>query len=143
MLKEQFEEILAEFGGNVKRPLALDDDGTVTFAVDDEIIINIQYLEESESVVAFAPIGGLGNKDKPDAGERALELLRLNELGGLAEGFTLALDEEADLVLAMDRRSALEFASTDSFAAWIEVLVRVVHTVRDRFAERFTTEGEG
>ena len=137
MLREQFEEVLAEFGEIVKRPIALDDDDTATFVVDDEIIVNLQYLDESDAVVAFAPVGGFGGGDAPGAGEMALELLRLNEPGGMAEGFTLALDEEADLVLAMDRRSALEFADADSFAAWIEALVRVVRAVSRHFAERF------
>ena len=72
----------------------------------------------------------------------ALELLRLNEPDGMTEGFTLALDEDADLVLAMDRRSALEFADADSFAAWIEALVRAVRAVSRHFAERFTAREE-
>ena len=86
---------------------------------------------------AIAPVSGFGGTDAPDAGEKALELLRLNELGGATEGFALALDEEADLVLAMDRRSALELAAADSLAAWMEALVRAVRAVRDRFAELF------
>ena len=137
MLKEQFEDVLAEFGGIVKLDLALDGDGTATFTVDDEIIVNIKYLDASDTVVAFAPVGGFGGTDAPDAGEKALELLRLGEIGGATGGFTLALDEEADLVLAMDRRCALEFASADSLAAWLEALVCAVRAVRARFAERF------
>ena len=142
MLRKQFEEVLAEFGEIVKRPLALDDDATATFVVDDEIIVNLQYLDASDGVVAFAPVGGFGGRDAPEAGEKALELLRLNEPGGMTEGFTLALDEEADLVLAMDRRSAIEFADADSFAAWIEALVRAVRAVSRHFAERFPAEEE-
>jgi len=143
MLKEQFEDVLAEFGEVVKQPLTLDDDGTATFTIDDEIIVNLQYLEESDAVVAFAPVGGFGGTDASDAGEKALELLRMNELGGTTEGFTLALDEDADLVLAMDRHSALEFADADSLAAWIDALVRAVRSVRNRFAELFPSEEEG
>ena len=145
MLRKQFEDVLAEFGEIVKRPLALDDDATATFVVDDEIIVNLQYLDESDVVVVFAPVGAFGSDDEPQSpvvGEKALELLRLNEPGGIAEGFTLALDEEADLVLVMDRRSALEFANADSFAAWIEALVRVVRAVSHHFAERFPEEEE-
>ena len=137
MLREQFEDVLAEFGGIVKTDLSLDDDGTATFTVDDEIIVNLKYLDDSDFVVAFAPVGGFGGVDAPDAGEKALELLRLDELGGATEGFALALDEEADLVLAMDRRSALELAAADSLAAWMEALVRAVRAVRDRFAGLF------
>ena len=137
MLKEQFEEVLSEFGGYVKQELVLDEDGTATFTVDDEFIINIQYLEESDFVVVFSPIGGFGGTDAPDAGEKALTLLRLCKLGGQSEGFTLALDEEADLVLAMDRRSALDVAYADSLAAWLEALIRAVRVVRETFAEHF------
>ena len=137
MLKEQFEDVLAEFGGIVKLDLALDGDGTATFTVDDEIIVNIKYLDASDTVVAFAPVGGFGGTDAPDAGEKALELLRLSELGGPTGGFALALDEDADLVLAMDRRSVLEIAAADSFAAWMEALVCAVRAVRERFAEKF------
>ena len=143
MLKEQFKDVLAEFGGIVKQELSLDDDGTVTFTVDDEIVVNLQYLDESDVIIAFAPVGGFGVADAPDAGEKALELLRLNELGGPTEGFTLALDEDADLVLAMDRRSALEISSADSLAAWLEALIDAVRAVRDRFANEFPIDEEG
>ena len=136
-LREQFEDVLAEFGETVKLPLALGEDGTATFTVDDEIVVSLQYLDESDVVLAFAPVGAFGGTDAPDAGEKALELLRLNELGGPTGGFALALDEDADLVLAMDRRSALEIPSADSLAAWTEALVGAVRAVRERFAEKF------
>lgn len=142
MLREQFDEVLAEFGALVKQPLSLDGDGLATFTVDEEIIVNLQYLEESDTVVAFAPVGAFGGLDAPDAGDKALELLRMNEPDGGSEGYTLALDEDADLVLAMDRRSALVLGHVDSLAAWMESLVRAVRAVRERFAERFPLDGE-
>ena len=142
MLREQFDDVLAEFGALVKQNLALDDDGTATFMVDDDMIVNLQYLDESDIVLAFAPVGAFGGTDAPDAGEKALALLRLNELGGPTEGFTLALDEDADLVLAMDRRGATELAAVDSLAAWIDALVRAVRAVRGDFAEAFPAEKE-
>lgn len=142
MLKEQFGDVLAEFGALVKQPLSLGVDGTATFTVDDEIIVNLLYLEESDTVVAFAPVGAFGGLDAPDAGEKALELLRMNEPDGGTEGYTLALDEGADLVLAMDRRDAMVLGHVDSLAAWMESLVRAVRAVRERFAERFPLEGE-
>ena len=142
MLKRQFEDVLAEFGALVRQPLSLDGDGTATFTVDDEIIVNLQYLEESDTVLAFAPVGAFGGLDAPDAGEKALELLRMNEPDGGSEGYTLALDEDADLVLAMDRRAAPVLGHVDSLAAWMESLVRAVRVVRERFAERFPLDGE-
>ena len=143
MLRDQFLDVLAEFGNAIDLSLALDDDGVVSFMVDDEAMVNLQYLDESDFAVAFSPVSGFGGTDAPDAGEKALALLRMNEPGGVAEGFTLALDEEADLVLAMDRRSALEIPSADSLAAWVDALVRVVRAVREDFAARFPAEGEG
>ena len=110
--------------------------------MDDDVLVNIQYLEDSDTVVAFAPVGAFGGADAPDAGDKALELLRLCELGGPTGGFTLALDVDADLVLAMDRRLALEISSADALAAWTDTLVRAVCAVRERFAERFP-EKEG
>ena len=139
-LRKQFEDVLAEFGETVQLPLALGEDGTATFTVDDEIVVSLQYLDESDVVLAFAPVGAFGGANAPDAGEKALELLRLNELGGPTGGFTLALDEDADLVLAMDRRNAIEIAAADSLAAWMEALVGAVGAVRERFAEKFPIE---
>ena len=143
MLKEQFVDILAEFGKTMGIPLSLDDDGTATFTVDDDIIVNLQYLDASDCIVAFSPVGGFGETNAPDAGKKARVLLRMNEIGGQTEGFTLALDEDAELVLAMDRRSALEISSADSLAAWMEALVNAVRAVRTRFAEEFPTNEEG
>ena len=142
-LRGQFEDVLAEFGDLLKQELVLDDEATVTFAIDDEIIVNMQYLEESDVIVAFSPVGAFGGIDVAGAGEKALALLRLNELGGATEGFTLALDDDADLVLAMDRRSALEISSADSLAAWMESLVHAVRAVREYFAVNFPVDDEG
>ncbi len=142
MLKEQFGDVLAEFGALVQQPLSLGVDGTATFTVDDEIIVNLLYLEESDTVPAFAPVRAVGGLAAPDAGEKALELLRMNEPDGGSEGYTLALDEGADLVLAMDRRDAMVLGHVDSLAAWMESLVRAVRAVRERFAERFPADGE-
>jgi hypothetical protein len=141
-LRGQFEDVLAEFGNLLKQELVLDDEATVTFTIDDEIIVNMQYLEESDVIVAFSPIGAFGGVDVADAGEKALALLRLNELGGATEGFTLALDDDADLVLAMDRRGALEISSADSLAAWMESLVHAVRAVRDYFSVNFPVDNE-
>lgn len=140
MLREQFTDVLAEFGNALNLSLALDDEDTVSFMVDGEAIVNIQYLDESDFAVAFSPVGAFGGTDAPEAGEKALALLRMNEPGGIGEGFTLALDEEAELVLAMDRRSALEISSADSLAAWVDALVRVVRKVREEFVARFPIE---
>lgn len=136
-LRAQFEDVLDEFGRLVRKALCLDEDGVSTFAVDDEFLVHLKYLDESDTVVAFSPVGAFGGVGSPDAGEKALELLRLCELGGPTQGFALALDEDADLVLAMDRRTVLEISSVDALAAWIEALIGAVRAVRDDFANRF------
>ncbi len=142
MLREQFEGVLAEFADAVKLYIALDDDSCATFAIDDEIIATLQYLDESDMIVLFAPVGDFGDIKASDAGEKALELLRLSEPCSAAQGFTLMLDEEAGLVLAADRRHALEIASADSLAAWVEALVLAVRSVREIFADKFPVEEE-
>lgn len=137
-LKAQFKDVLSEFGAGMNEPLALDEeDDTVTFAVDDEYLIHIKYLNRSDMIVMFSPVGVFGGTRSPDAGDRALALLRYCELGGLSEGFTLALDEEADLIVAMDKRTALEISSVDALSAWVDALMRVVNAVREDFSEKF------
>ncbi len=142
MLRKQFESVLAEFANAVKLYIALDDDSCATFAIDGEIIATLQYLDESDTILLFAPVGAFGAVNAPGAGEKALELLRLCEPCSAAHGFTLMLDEEAELVLAADRRQALEIASADSLAAWVEGLVSAVRAVRGIFAEKFPAEEE-
>ncbi len=53
MLRKQFEDVLAEFGELVKQKLALGEDDTATFTVDDEVIVNLQYLDNADAVLAF------------------------------------------------------------------------------------------
>lgn len=136
---EQFEDVLDEFGAAAGVDVSLLD-GTATFTVDDEVIVNIQYLEESDTVLLWSPVGGFGGTDAPDAGQKALALLRLCDLGGPTAGFTLALDADADLVLALDRRSALVVSSADALAAWTEALVGAVRAVREHFATNFPVQ---
>ena len=137
-LKAQFKDVLSEFGAGMNEPLALDEeDDTVTFAVDDEYLIHLKYLSSSDMIVMFSPVGAFGGTRSRDAGERALALLRHCALGGLSEGFTLALDEEADLIVAMDKRTALEISSVDALSAWVDALMRVVNAVREDFSEKF------
>lgn len=136
MLRKQFEAVLSEFGGIVGQELAFADD-VVTFAVDDEVLVNLHYLNDSDYILAWSPIGDFGGEDDAKAGERALALLRLNDIGGETQGFTLALDADSSLVLALDRQSALALGSADALAAWLEALVQVVRTVRTYFVDNF------
>lgn len=135
-LRGQFEDVLEEFSEATGLDVTLVRD-TATLTVDGEIIVNIHYLDQSDTVLLWSPVGGFGGTDAPDAGAKALALLRLGDLGGPSAGFTLALDADADAVIALDRRGAQVVASADALAGWIEALVRAVRAVREHFAVNF------
>jgi hypothetical protein len=143
MLKEQFFQILQEFSALTGVEMRPDEDtGVVSFVVDEEIIVNLTYLDESDMILIFCPVGGFGELSAADAGDKALALLRLTDLSGQCGHVTLALDESAGLVAAMDRRSALTIVTVDVLAAWVEFLVQAVHSVREYFAEHFPSQEE-
>ena len=137
MLRDQFATVLKEFGSLVMEDLSLNDDGISTFTVDNDIVVNIQYLNDSDTVLIFSPVGAFGDLNAADSGNKALALLKLNDLSGPSCEVTLMLDGEGELVLAADRRSAGTISSTDALAAWVELLVRSVRSTRDYFAEHF------
>lgn len=141
MLRDQFASVLKEFGSLVMENLSLDEtDNTATFTVDDDIIINLNYLDESDTILLFSPVGAFGDLNAADAGQKALALLKLNDLSGAACEITLMLDGEGELVLAADRRSANTISSADAFAAWVEIMVRSVRATREYFAKHFPLE---
>lgn len=141
MLRDQFASVLKEFGSLVMEDLLLDEtDNTATFTVDDDIIINLNYLDESDTILLFSPVGAFGDLNAADAGQKALALLKLNDLSGAACEITLMLDGEGELVLAADRRSANTISSADAFAAWVEIMVRSVRATREYFAKHFPLE---
>ncbi len=134
MIREQFEEVLAEFALAVGQELSLVDD-TVCWTVDD-VLVNLHYLDESDSLLLWTQVGPLDDDD----GRRALALLRMNDLDGEASGFTLSVDAANALVLAHDRRSALVVSSADALAEWTEALLRCVRAARDVLGETNSTE---
>lgn len=139
MLKDQFAKVLDEFADLILEDIYLDDNNTASFMVDEDIVININYLEQSDSIVIFSPVGSLG--EIGNAGKKAEALLKLNDIGCDVTGqVTLMLDPEIDLVLAADRQSALSITSKDELSAWIEVLVKAVRSTREYFAEHFPLE---
>ncbi len=142
MPREQFVSVLKEFSSLVQEDLTLGEDNTATFTVDDDIIINLNYLNESDTVIIFSPVGSFGDTEAPDAGEKALALLKLNDLSGAACEVTLMLDGEGDLVLAADRRNSNTISSADIFAAWVELMVKSVRSTREYFAKHFPLENQ-
>ena len=75
--------------------------------------------------------------EAPDAGAKSLALLELTDISGRCGSVTLALDSDAHLVLAMDRRSALTISSLDALAGWIEITTEAVRSVRQSLADNF------
>jgi len=139
MLKDQFAKVLDEFADLIQEDIYLDDNNSASFMVDDDIIININYLEQSDTIVMFSPVGSLG--ENGDTGKKAEALLKLNDIGCDVTGqVTLMLDPEVDLILAADRQSALGITSKDELSAWIEVLVKAVRSTREYFAVHFPVE---
>jgi len=143
MHKEQFESVLAEFGKMLNLELEpREEDGFVVFKVDDEFVLNLKYLEMSDKVLLFCPVGRFGGLDAANAGEKALALLRLCDISGPARDITLALDEEVDLVLATSCMSAVAISSPDALAVWMETMIGEVRAVRAYFAENFPEGGK-
>ena len=99
--------------------------------------MNLTYLDESDTILIFSPVGGFGKLTDADAGAKALALLKLTDIGRECGHVTLALDEDAELVLAMDRRSALTISSLDALAGWIEITTEAVRSVRQSLADNF------
>ena len=138
MPKEQFEKILDEFADVMGTDLYLDEENSTVFTVDDSVLINLKYLEASDTVVLFSPVGAFGSLNAPDAGQKALALLKLSDIGTKTTGqVTLMLDNDAELVLAADRRSAQTLLSRDELASWVDHLVNAVDATRDYFYKHF------
>ena len=137
--REQFEQVLAEFGEKLKAELRLVDD-RCGFTVDGAVEVEIDFYPESEMLVAWATVGELPEDDL--SGARALALLALNGLGAGRAGFTLSMDAETRRVVAHDRRGVEAIDSADRLAVWIDTLVDLVKRIRTDFGERFPFEGD-
>ncbi|MBQ9274245.1 MAG: type III secretion system chaperone [Succinivibrio sp.] len=143
MLNEQLSAVLRDFSALIGQELSVDEDSdTIVFTVDEEVVINLRYLEASDTLVMFSLVGELGSAAEQNSPEKALALLHLTDISQPTGQVTLALDEEAQLLLAMDRRSALYISSADALAAWLEVLVNTVREVREYFALHFPVAEE-
>lgn len=138
MLRDQFAKVLDEFGDLLQEDIYLSEDNTSTFVVDNEVVININYLEKSNSILMFAPVGELG--DDEASGEKAIALLKLNDIGNVAGRVTLMMDPNNDLILAADQQSALTITSKEVLAAWVDNFVRAVRSTREYFAEHYPVE---
>ncbi len=141
MHKEQFYSVLAEFGEMMKMDLEPDEEtGFVSFMLDGEYVMNLKFLEGADAVLLFSPVGKFGGTDAPDAGEKALALLKLCDLSGPVPNVTFALDEDADLVLAIRCVSGYAISSPDALAVLLQLMIDGVKTAREYFVERFPVE---
>jgi hypothetical protein len=142
MLKEQFESILKNFGDLYFEDLELDEEtNTATITMDEDVLINITYLDDSENVLIFSPLAEF-TKDEDKAQEKALSLMRLNDIDNIAGNCTYMFDEQNSLLLVGDRRSSLLLSTVDDFAAWIKLLLDCVHKTREYFVANYPQEGE-
>ncbi len=140
MLRDQFVENLKELGVKFQLDLSLSEDNdSAVLIVDDEVIVNISYLEDSDTVVLFSPVAEYTDEDDKD-GSKAIDLLKLNDIDNISHQFTLMLDKDEDLVIAADRVNAENVNTTDELSQLIESLVDTVNKVHAYFSEKYVPE---
>ncbi len=141
MLREQFETVLKNFGDLYFEELELDEEtNTATIILDEDVVINITYLDKSDNVIIFTPLAQF-DKNEDKAGEKALSLMKLNDLGNIGGSVTYMFDEQNSLLLIGDRKSALSLSTEDDLATWIQILLETVHKTREYFVEHYSQEG--
>ena len=130
--KAQIADIFAEFSRESGVPLELSPDDSATLVVGD-VIVNLQYLAASESLLAWATVGFLGAD--VNAPRRVRYLLEKHDALLKSHGFAFSLDpEDDDRVLAHDFHVTEYFETGDRLAAWIKDLVAVVRETRAELA---------
>lgn len=89
-------DLLKEFGDTIGvSDMAPDEDGYVSFSVDDDLIIHLQYEQESEGLRFFASLGEVSPVDRASV---IADMLDANVLWRGTGGATLGLDSEKDVV---------------------------------------------
>ena len=86
----------------------------------------------------FSPVGEL--EDDEASGQKAIELLKLNDIGNVAGRVTLMMDPQNNLILAADHQSALTVTSKEVLADWVDNFVHAVRSTRGYFAEHYPVE---
>jgi len=138
--REQFKQVLAEFGEKMGSDLKLVDD-RCNFTVDGEVEVEIDYYSDSEMLVAWSTVGELPKDEL--SGSRALALLSINGLEEGHAGFTVSMDAATRRVVAHDRRGTELIDSADRLAMWIDALVTLVKGIRAEFVAKFPFDGDG
>ena len=142
-VREDFENLLAEFVRESGVKIDRGEEGSATVAIGEErlVLLNLEFLPESGSVLAWAAVGNLG--DDENAPARAEYLMSVNDREFLESGFVLAQNAEDGLGVAHDVRRIEWFDSADRFAAWLEALYALVCRVRIECDERFPYVDDG
>ena len=104
MPREDLQRVLKEFGTSVDVPeIELDEDNYCAIATGDGVLLNIDYVEESEDLIIFTTLGAV----PPEA--RVLvfqDLLEANFRWQTTAGGTLCLDPTGEYALMMYRVDA-------------------------------------
>ena len=89
-------DLLKDFGSTIGTPdLSPDEEGYVCFAVDENLIIHLQYEQELETLRFFTGLGEVSAVNKAAVIE---DLLNANVLWRGTGGATLGLDSQKDVV---------------------------------------------
>ena len=127
--REQLTSVLAEFSAESGIQLELGDDNTAVIEQENRVLA-LTYLPESEQVVAWSTVGFLWND--ANATERVRLLLEWNDDPAITHGFTFALDQADGRVIVHDRRSVRFLDNADKLATWLGILADLVFDARAR-----------
>ena len=125
----KFDALVEDFGLAAGMTFERDADGLWRIpAHGGEVTAYLAYREASGQVVVFAPVEKL--RPRRHAAERARALLEANAFWDGTNGFTLALDPDERLLVAMDRRAPGYFSSVGRLAGYVNALAELVVELR-------------
>ena len=125
----KFDALVEDFGRAAGMTFERDADGLWRIpARGGDVTACLAYREASGQVIAFAPVEKL--RPARHAAERARALLEANAFWDGTNGFTLALDPDERLLVAMDRRAPGYFTSVERLAGYVNVLAELVVELR-------------
>ncbi|MCL2029299.1 MAG: type III secretion system chaperone [Deltaproteobacteria bacterium] len=96
-MEDYFTPILEAFGASIGvEGLALDEHQSCTLAID-EVMLTMQWIEDSEVLLVYAPVGMIDNKVGDN--RQLLQLLEANCLGQGTGGLTLGVQPEFGAII--------------------------------------------
>jgi hypothetical protein len=129
---DTFPAILKTFGEAIGIPeLELDDSASCLLAID-ELLLNLQWLAEAETLLVYAPIGAM------DHGPNALALyemlLKANCIGKETGSLTLGIHPELDSII-LSGRILLQDLDAERLYKYVEFFADQGKTWTDRIKE--------